>query len=163
MLYRIQPDTTTPTISGRNLAHSKRSVPERAFIGADLHRNRVELVSPTMKQCARLAGVCIPYVTAAIDIIDDPDARDAVLRGDLNILDAAKRSHARENSRRPYSTLVAGGTGRRRAGNWRRLDLGFDAPAKPMSETAATITLVAAALNSDHTQEDTHDQNPRLD
>lgn len=95
MLYRIQPDTTTPTISGRNLAHSKRSVPERAFIGADLHRNRVELVSPTMKQCARLAGVCIPYVTAAIDIIDDPDARDAVLRGDLNILDAAKRSHAR--------------------------------------------------------------------
>jgi hypothetical protein len=49
---------TRGLVTGRNLAHTKRSVPERAFLAADMHRNRVELISPTVKQCARLVGVC---------------------------------------------------------------------------------------------------------
>ena len=59
------------------------------FIGADLHRNRVELISPTVKQCAHLVGVCVPYVTAATVIADDQAAREAVLAGEP-IVDVAK-------------------------------------------------------------------------
>ena len=81
---------TRGLVTGRNLAHTKRSVPERAFIGADLHLNRVELISPTVKQCAHLAGVCVQYVTAATVIADDQAARAAVLAGDETILDVAK-------------------------------------------------------------------------
>jgi hypothetical protein len=72
------------------LAHGKRSVPERASIAADLHLNRVELISPTVKQCAHLAGVCASYVAAAVAIVDDQAAREAVLAGDCTLLDAAK-------------------------------------------------------------------------
>ena len=81
-----------PTITGRNLAHGKRPTNERALIGADLHLNRVELVSPTIKQCARLAGVCVPYVAAAVVIAtaENQAARAAVLAGDETILDVAK-------------------------------------------------------------------------
>jgi hypothetical protein len=77
-------------VSGRNLAHANRSVAARAFIGADLHLNRVALTSPTIRQCARLAGVCVPYVHAAVVTIDDPAARAAVLAGELTLLEAAK-------------------------------------------------------------------------
>jgi hypothetical protein len=94
MLYRIQSDTTTPTISGRNLAHAHRSIPERARVAAGLHLNRLMLTSPTVKQCAALVGVCVPYVAAAVEIIDDPDACEAVLSGDINIIDAAKAAKA---------------------------------------------------------------------
>jgi hypothetical protein len=74
------------------LAHADRSIPERAFVGADLHLNHIELISPTVKQCARLVGVCVPYVAAAVAIAttDDQAARAAVLAGDCNIVDAAK-------------------------------------------------------------------------
>ena len=81
---------TRGLITGRNLAHANRSVLERAFIGADLRRNRVELISPTIKQSAYLAGVCVPYVAAAIAIADDETARVAVLTGDISLLDAAR-------------------------------------------------------------------------
>ena len=79
-------------VTGRNLAHGKRSVPERAFFAADLHLNRVELVSPTVKQCARLMRVCVPYVAAAVTITtaDYPAMRAAVLNGDCTIVEAAK-------------------------------------------------------------------------
>jgi hypothetical protein len=98
MLYRPSPvGATAPELSGRNLAHTCRTIPERAsLVGADLHHNRITLVSPTLRQCAYLADVCGPYVRTAISIIDDLDARDAILRGDINILDTAKRSNAHE-------------------------------------------------------------------
>ena len=85
-------DGPTVLIAGRNLAHSKRSIPERAFTGADLHLNNIELVSPTIKQCACLVGVCVPYVAAAVTIMtaDNGAARAAVLAGDETILDVAK-------------------------------------------------------------------------
>ena len=101
MLYRIPAaDATAPaaTVTGRNLAHARRSIPELALVGAGLHLNRLALSSPTIKQCASLVGVCPAYVRAAIDILDDPIACNAALQCDLNIWDAAKRSTARESS-----------------------------------------------------------------
>jgi hypothetical protein len=79
-----------PAIFGRNLAHAKRSIPELALVGADLHLNHLTLISPTVKQSAHLVGVCVPYVAAGIAIADDQAARAAVLAGDCTILDAAK-------------------------------------------------------------------------
>ena len=48
------------------------------------------LVSPTVRQCAALGHVSVPYVAAAVSIADDNAARTAVLRGDCTVLDAAK-------------------------------------------------------------------------
>ena len=84
-------------ITGRNLAHARRSTPELALIGGELHLNRLAITNPTILQCSGLVGVCPAYVRAAVDIVDDQDARDAVLHGYLNIWDAAKRSSARES------------------------------------------------------------------
>jgi hypothetical protein len=96
MLY--VPDTNSATsyiptpITGRSLAHGKRSVTECALVGADLCLGYVALTSPTVKQCAALAGVCIPYVTAAIRVTlaDDPAVREAVTAGRRSLLEAAK-------------------------------------------------------------------------
>jgi hypothetical protein len=79
-----------PAIPGRNLAHARRSITERALVGADLHLNRLTLISPTVKQSAHLVDVCVPYVAAAIAIADNQAARAAVLVGDCTLLDAAK-------------------------------------------------------------------------
>ena len=76
---------------------SPRSIPHRSFIGAALHFNHYGITSPTVKQCAAIVGVCVPYVAAAIAVSDDAEARGAVLAGELNLLDAAKRSAARES------------------------------------------------------------------
>ena len=89
-----QQDEPTALVTGRNLAHVKRSVPERAFAGADLHLNRIGLTSPTIKQCARLVGVCVPYVAAAVAIADDEFGRAAVLTDELTLLDATKATAA---------------------------------------------------------------------
>ena len=78
------------TVSGRNLAHVKRTAAERALLAAELHLNRTKLVSPTIRQCAALGRVSVPYVAAAISIADDNAARTAVLRGDCTVLDATK-------------------------------------------------------------------------
>jgi hypothetical protein len=82
------------TVTGRNLAHAKRSVLECAFIGADLHLDHGGLVSPTVKQAAYLAGVCVPYVRAAIVLADDRAAREAVLAGEINLFDAVRANTA---------------------------------------------------------------------
>lgn len=79
-----------PVITGRNLAHGKRSALERAFVAADLHLGRAEMVYPTIRQCAHLAHVCVPYVAAAVAIANDQAARAAVLAGDCTITEAAK-------------------------------------------------------------------------
>jgi hypothetical protein len=84
------------TITGRNLAHGHRSVVELAFVGGDLNRNQTQLVSPTLKQCAVLIGVCVPYIRAAIEISDDPAARRAVLAGDVSLFDARKATRDSE-------------------------------------------------------------------
>lgn len=98
MLYRISPETTTTslTISGRNLAHGHRSAIERAFIGGDLHLNRTQLVSPTFKQCSVLADVCVPYIAAAVAIVDYPTLCNSVLAGRIGLLDAAIKANNSE-------------------------------------------------------------------
>ncbi len=78
------------TISGRDIAHGKRTAAERSFLAANLHRNRTVLFSPTVKQCAALVGVCVPYVAAAVAIAKDYAKREAVLAGEVTLLDAAK-------------------------------------------------------------------------
>jgi hypothetical protein len=83
-------------IRGRSLAHGKRSATERAFVAADLHRNRIDLISPTVKQAAALANVCVPYVTAAVFVADDQALREAVLAGEVSLFDAV-RSNAAES------------------------------------------------------------------
>ena len=85
------------TLTGRNIAHAHRSISERALVGAGLHLNRLAITSPTVKQSAALVDVCVPYVAAAVDIIDDPVARNTVLYDGICILDAAKHSTARES------------------------------------------------------------------
>ena len=77
MLY--MPKTASATapavmLSGRNIAHSRRSIPHRSFIGAALHFNHYGITSPTVKQCAAIVGVCVPYVAAAIAVSDDAEA-----------------------------------------------------------------------------------------
>jgi hypothetical protein len=95
--HEISPQQDDPTVlslvSGRSLAHGKRSVAERAFLGADLHSGRVDLVCPTIKQSACLVHVCVPYVAAAIVVGDDQAARDAVIAGELTLPEAAKASN----------------------------------------------------------------------
>jgi hypothetical protein len=93
MLYRPSTPPTTatiPAITGRNLAHGHRTSTECAFIGRDLHLNRTQLTSPTLKQCAALAGVSVRYIAAAVTISDDPAAQSAVLAGRVALLDAAR-------------------------------------------------------------------------
>jgi hypothetical protein len=77
-------------ISGCNLAHGKRSAVERAFVGADLKRSCAALINPTIKQAACLAGVSVPYVAAAVLVADDQTLREAVLAGDVGLLEAAR-------------------------------------------------------------------------
>ena len=84
---------TRRLITGRDLARcSKRSVPESAFVGADLHLNRIEPISLTIGQSAYLAGACPAYVAAASVIVaaDDQATREAVLSGRVSLLNAAK-------------------------------------------------------------------------
>lgn len=98
VIYRDNPspqDDQPLTISGRNIAHGKRTVAERALGAADLHLGRVSLAEPTVGQTAVLWKVCVPYVAAAIAIADDRGARAAVLAGETTLLDAA-RSASRE-------------------------------------------------------------------
>jgi hypothetical protein len=96
MLYNPSTQIPIPTITGRNLAHGHRSVLELAFVGADLHLGRTHLVTPTITQCARLVGVCRPYVGAAAAIANDQKARHAVLTGRVPLLSASNHSNHKE-------------------------------------------------------------------
>lgn len=79
-----------PVITGRNIAHGNRSVAELALLGGDVCRERIFPVKLTIKQCAALVGVCVPYIAAAVMIGDDQVKREAVITGERNILDAAR-------------------------------------------------------------------------
>jgi hypothetical protein len=71
--------TTSPTITGRNLAHGKHTKTARALMAADLVAGRVKLIRPTVKQAAALARVSAPYVYAAAK--PDPAQRRKLERG----------------------------------------------------------------------------------
>jgi hypothetical protein len=78
------------TVTGRQVAHGHRTTVQSAFLAAHLHLNLAQLVSPTIKQSAVLAGICSPYAAAAIAIADDPDLCRAVTDGKISLLDAAR-------------------------------------------------------------------------
>jgi hypothetical protein len=74
--------TTTATISGRNLAHGRRTAGQRALLAADLSAGRVRLERVTATQAALLCGVSLAYVEAAQAIADDPAVRARIAQGE---------------------------------------------------------------------------------
>jgi hypothetical protein len=95
MLYRNSNGNTTtliPIITGKVLAYGgrTRTAVESAFLGAKLHLDRIAVGTPTIGQSACLAGCSAQYVTAALAIIDDQTAVDAVLAGRVSLLEAQK-------------------------------------------------------------------------
>jgi hypothetical protein len=62
------------------LAHAKRSVAERAFLGADLVTERVRLIKPTQTAAAYLVGTNVTYVQAALRQQAERAAIEAGLR-----------------------------------------------------------------------------------
>lgn len=100
MLYRLATNaTTTPTITGKNIAHAQRLTVERALLGADLLLGRAVLVAPTLGQCRVLAGVCRQYIRAAAVIADDAEARAAVMAGSRPLLDESLAHHIKRVTR----------------------------------------------------------------
>jgi len=79
MLNRPSQALPATQVSGRRVAHFKRTTPERAFIAADLVRGRIRLAAPTVGQAALLLKVCPAYVQAALRA--DADKRYSVLSG----------------------------------------------------------------------------------
>lgn len=81
MTYAFTPPTTTPPrrVTGRNLAHARRTPIERALLAADLASGRAVLVEPTMRQIVLLTGASPSYAAAAAAL--DEGERRSVLRG----------------------------------------------------------------------------------
>jgi hypothetical protein len=63
------------TLTGRNLAHGRRTAGQRALLAADLSAGRVQLERLTATQAALLCGVSLAYV-------EDPAVRDRIARGE---------------------------------------------------------------------------------
>jgi hypothetical protein len=70
------------TLTGRNLAHGRRTAGQRALLAADLSAGRVQLERLTATQAALLCGVSLAYVEAAQTIAEDPAVRDRIARGE---------------------------------------------------------------------------------
>ena len=71
----------TVIISGRNIAHAKRSPGQRAILAADILTGKVKIDKPTMKQVANLLRVSTVYVERALRINGDPDLRQKIRAG----------------------------------------------------------------------------------
>ena len=52
-------------VTGRNVAHARRTKTERAFLALDIARGDVVVVCPTMTQACKLVGVNLTYVHKA--------------------------------------------------------------------------------------------------
>jgi hypothetical protein len=78
--------------TGRNLAHGHRSATQRAFLAADLVRERVRLIAPTIKQAAALARVSVPYVDLALAA--SPGERAMISAGQRPLISVGKPSLA---------------------------------------------------------------------
>jgi hypothetical protein len=72
----------TVIISGRNVAHRKRTPGQRALLAADILTGKVRLDRPTLKQTATLLHVSVPYVEAALRIAGDPALRARIEGGE---------------------------------------------------------------------------------
>ena len=82
-------DVKLTRITGRNVAHARRTAVERALLAADLHLGLYALVKPTIGQAADLLKVCPAYVAAAKAIAHDEKARGAVISGRVPLVVAA--------------------------------------------------------------------------
>lgn len=64
-------DVKLTRITGRNVAHARRTAVERALLAADLHLGLYALVKPTIGQAADLLKVClatsIPFASVRAD------------------------------------------------------------------------------------------------
>ena len=78
MLYRIPSTTSIPEITGRNVAHARRSAVERAFLAADLVRDRITFVRWTIKQAAESqTSACltsVPRLTSLVRLNATPSS-----------------------------------------------------------------------------------------
>jgi hypothetical protein len=88
MLYRpLVPAASPPCtghvapreITGRNLAHAKRTPTERALLASDLASGRAVLIAPTLRQAAMLTGANGSYAQAAMKL--DAGERRSVANG----------------------------------------------------------------------------------
>jgi hypothetical protein len=66
MLDSLSPFPNATRLTGRRVAHFKRSATERAFLAADLVTGRAQLAKPTIGQAAALLKVSPSYVDAAL-------------------------------------------------------------------------------------------------
>lgn len=75
-------------VTGRNIAHARRSPIERALLAADILAGRVDLVGLTAKQIAVMLKTNQPYVDAARDL---SAAERRLVEAGLRPLKPAKR------------------------------------------------------------------------
>ena len=71
----------TVIVTGRSIAHTKRTAGQRALLAADILAGKVRIDKPTMKQVASLLHVSVPYVQAALRINGDHRTRERIARG----------------------------------------------------------------------------------
>jgi hypothetical protein len=79
----ILPQDHLVLVTGRNLAHSKRSASQRAGVAAQLVLGEADLVNPTVTQVVVLLKVSVPYVEAAL--AGTADERRELAEGRLTI------------------------------------------------------------------------------
>jgi hypothetical protein len=78
VLYRLNTSDVNPVprITGRNLAHGRRTASQRAAIAAELRLGERVIVKPAEKQCAALVKVSVPYLRLAAAL--EPELRRQV-------------------------------------------------------------------------------------
>jgi hypothetical protein len=90
MLYRPNVTNvnfgTAPSITGRSLAHARRTASQRAAVAAALHLGELSLMHPTEVQCAALCKVSAPWLRHAARL--DPDLRQRVIAGEIPLTEA---------------------------------------------------------------------------
>ena len=85
---------TRPTIvTGRGLAHGKRTAVQSAFLGADIGAGRVPFMGWTDGQIAQHVGASLPYLRAAKQVAANPQLRARVEAGEIALIDAARSMH----------------------------------------------------------------------
>ena len=88
-------------VTGRNIAHGRRSATERALLAADVSAGRKRLAKLTDRQLAAILHVSGPYVSAAKAVARTPEARRQVEVFGAPLLDAAKAARPQRKQPEP--------------------------------------------------------------
>ena len=67
------------TVTGRNLAHKRRTPAQRALLAASIANGETVVIRPTMRQALAMTGANSAYANAALKL--DPAERRAVANG----------------------------------------------------------------------------------